>query len=229
MAEILRKHSGMTRDIIKQVPEILEHPVIVLKSQNSDSRIAIFGEVKDANGVPVTAILELQPTNKGGQVLDMNVVASVYGKTNNIANFIKNSDLLYLDRNKNRTNNWLSAVGLQLPSVTPAHYGSIGSITYQDGKVKIVGVPYEQYMQATRENVNGKFAQQYWEEMGTKSPFFRYSGRMTKSCSCAVCLAVASGYWSKGKESPNRSYFSWQSFRKGSNSTFLTQVYPAIS
>lgn len=77
----------------------------------------------------------------------MNVIASAYGKDSNPEGFIQNSELLYLDPDKKRTNNWLNAVGLQLPSVASIHYGSIGSITYQDGKIKIVGVPYEQYMQ----------------------------------------------------------------------------------
>lgn len=146
ISKILREHDGMTRDIIKQVPEILEHPVAVLKSKNSESRIVVFGEIVDAKGAPVTAILELNPTNKGGQLLDMNVIASAYGKDSNPAGFIQNSELLYLDTNRKRTESWMQGLGLQLPSDTTA-FGSIGSITYQDGKVKIVGVPYEQYMQ----------------------------------------------------------------------------------
>lgn len=149
IAEILRKHSNMSKEIIKQVPEILEHPVVVLKSQQSDSRIVVFGELKDDNGDLVTAVLELAPTNKGGELLDMNVVVSAYGKDTNPASFIQNSELLYLD--KNRTESWMNAVGLQLPSVAPA-FGSIGTITYQNGNVKIVGVPYKQYMANAAKN-----------------------------------------------------------------------------
>ena len=147
VSTILRTHEGMTMDIIKQVPNVLENPIIVLKSQNSDSRIAVFGEVTDSNGAPVTAILELQPTNKGGQLLDMNIIASAYGKDTNPAGFVQKSDLLYLDPDKNRTKSWLQGLGLQLPSDTTA-LGSIGTISYQDGKVKIEGVPYSQYMQS---------------------------------------------------------------------------------
>ena len=98
IAEILRKHSNMSKEIIKQVPEILEYPVVVLKSQQSDSRIVVFGEFKDDNGDLVTAVLELAPTNKGGELLDMNVVVSAYGKDTNPASFIQNSELLYLDK-----------------------------------------------------------------------------------------------------------------------------------
>ncbi|MDR2356883.1 MAG: hypothetical protein LBD92_02180, partial [Oscillospiraceae bacterium] len=142
IAEILRKHDGMSRDIIKQVPNMLERPVVVVKSRNSDSRIVIFGEVYDRKGSPVTAILELMPTSRGGELLDMNVVVSAYGKDSNAASFIRNSDLLYLDPDKNRTEAWLSAVGLQLPSVAFNKFGSVGSVSYIDGKVKIDGVPF---------------------------------------------------------------------------------------
>lgn len=145
IAEILRKHKNMTKGIIKQVPQILEDPIIILSSKNSESRLVMFGSVNDENGTPVTAILELLPTNKGGQVIDLNVIASAYGK-DNTRNFIETSGLVYLNPNKKRTNNWLSAVGLQLPSVAPNHYGSIGSVTYQEGKVKIDSTPYNQYM-----------------------------------------------------------------------------------
>ena len=157
ISKILRDHDGMTRLIIKQVPEILERPVAVLKSQNSESRIAIFGEIMDENGAPVTAILELNPTTKGGRVLDMNIIASAYGKDSNPAGFIQKSELLYLDKNRKRTESWMQGLGLQLPSDTTA-FGSIGSITYQDGKVKIVGMPYEQYMHDAGENVSEKFS-----------------------------------------------------------------------
>ena len=144
--KILAKHKGMTRDVIKQVPEILENPVIVMPSKNSDSRIVMFGEVMDANGEPVTTILELQPTGKGGQIMDMNVVASAYGKDGNPARFIQSSGVLYLDPNKTRTEQWLHSIGLQLPSGLTT-LGPIGSITYQNGKVKMESIPASQVVE----------------------------------------------------------------------------------
>ena len=106
-----------------------------------------IGEVSDAAGNPILVVLELEPSRKGGELLDMNVVVSAYGKESKPANFIKNSELLYLDPNKKRTVRWLNAVGLQLPSVASTHLGFIGTITYIEGKVNIKGVPYNQYMQ----------------------------------------------------------------------------------
>ena len=168
IAKILRQHSAMTREIIKQVPEIMEHPVIVLKSKRSESRLAIFGEVLDAEGAPVTAILELQPTNRGGELLDMNVIASAYGKDSSPANFIQSSGLVYLDPNKNRTDNWLRAVGLQLPSVARNNYGSVGSVTYRDGKVKIESVPFTEYMQGDSKTIQHSGRDYSYETLAAK-------------------------------------------------------------
>lgn len=140
ISKILNEHQYMTKETIKQVPNILENPIAILKSKKMESRIVLFGDVVDGNGKPVTAILELQPTTKGGELLRLNIIASAYGK-DNTKSLIQSSDLLYLDPNKNRTDTWLQGLGLQLPS-NATTYGSIGSITYQDGEVKIVGVPY---------------------------------------------------------------------------------------
>lgn len=155
IVKILKKHHAMDRNTIKQVPQVLEHPIVVLKSQNTDSRIVMFGEIMDNAGKPITAVLELMPTSRDGRVLDLNVIASAYGK-DHIKSFIGSSDLLYLDPNKKRTDTWLQGLGLQLPSDTTT-YGPIGTITYHDGEVKISGVPYDQYMREDGE----KYTPQY--------------------------------------------------------------------
>lgn len=166
IAAILRKHTNMTKEVIKQVPKILENPIIVLASKNIDSRLAMFGTVTDSNGKPVTAILELQPTSRGGQVMDFSVIASAYGK-DNAKGLVESSGLVYIDPNKNRTESWLQGLGLQLPSDTTA-LGSVGRITYPDGKVKIDSIPYTQYMQTGSENVNGKLSRRDSAEGLTK-------------------------------------------------------------
>lgn len=144
ITEIMRKHPNMTKDIIKQVPQILENPVIILKSKGSESRLVIFGTVNDTKGKPITAILELESKDKQGHVLNLNVIASAYAK-DNAKNLVESSDLVYLDPNKKRTKNWMQSVGLQLPSDAIA-FGSVGKITYHGDKVKIDAIPYVQYM-----------------------------------------------------------------------------------
>lgn len=144
MRKIVEKHSGMDKEVIKQVPNILEKPVIILASKQSGSRLVMFGTVNDKNGVPVTVILELEPTTKGGQILDMNIIASAYGK-DNTRGLVESSGLVYLDEDKKRTKSWLQGLGLQLSSDALA-LGSIGSVSYQGGKVNIESKPIDQYV-----------------------------------------------------------------------------------
>ena len=151
LVEILNKHQGMSRDIVKQIPQILEHPVMVLNSrsgspenQNHSSRLVVFGEVYDTNGAPVTAVIELRPTQNGGEVQDYNLLVSAYGKTKNLHKLVEESEVLYLDPNKNRTDTWLEGLGLQLPSFAAYRYGSMGSVSYDNGFVNISGVPWSE-------------------------------------------------------------------------------------
>ena len=154
--EILKKHSEvrykagkeksiMTPDIIKQVPQVLENPVVVLHSneetganqgKNYRSRIYMFGEVKDALNQPVSVSLELLPTRKNGLVMDNIVLTSAYGK-NNVQNALNSDRILYIDPNKKRTAAWLGSTGLQLP-VPPTMYGSRGTLTYFGESVKMM-------------------------------------------------------------------------------------------
>ncbi len=153
LSEILKKHDGMNREIIKQIPKVLENPILALESKEFETRLVFMGEVVDNNGAPVAVVLELQPKNKGGEIMDMQLVASAYGKTDSPAQFIRDSGLVYIDDNRKRANEWMQSVGLSLPS-DAITYGSIGKVTYPDGKVKIESVPYEEYMQTEREDVS---------------------------------------------------------------------------
>ena len=154
--KILAKHSEanykagkdksvMTADIIKQVPQVLEAPVVVLHSneqsganqgKNYGSRVYMFGEVTDALGQPVSVSLELLPTRKSGLVMDNIVLTSAYGK-NNVQDALNTDQLLYVDPNKKRTAAWLGSTGLQLP-VPPTMYGSMGTLTYFGESVKMM-------------------------------------------------------------------------------------------
>ena len=147
------QHDGITDDIIKQIPTLLEDPTIILKSllvapknKQEASRIIAYGNVYDANGAPVLAVVELKPRAKGGQVLDVQLVKNAYGKNHGIAEQFEKSDVMYLNPDKNRTNSWLQGLGLQLPSDT-TRYGSIGSISYDGNYVKLTGIPYAQITQ----------------------------------------------------------------------------------
>lgn len=133
IAKIMKEHPAMTADVIKSVPQVLEHPVLVMQSQTVANRITMFGEAMDADGKPVLVAVELSPQNKRGEVMNFSVIASAYGK-NNAQNLIDTSDILYIDADKKRTNTWLEALGLQLPAGL-TKYGPIHSITKVDRDV----------------------------------------------------------------------------------------------
>ncbi len=71
---ILEKHKEMTLNEIKRIPEILNDPVMILKSRNvgrgdkSNTRIVVFGSLKAQNGQPVLAVMDLRPVEKGFRI-----------------------------------------------------------------------------------------------------------------------------------------------------------------
>ena len=165
--KILAKHSdGMTTNIIKQVPQVLEHPIVILHSseeigkqqgKNYGGRVYMFGEVYDATGKLVSVSLELLPTRKNGLLMDNIVITSAYGKRN-VQNALNSDQLLYVDPNKKRTAAWLGSTGLQLP-VPPTMYGSMGRLTYFEGSVKMMepGSRNAKLAEFLTRDANGKY------------------------------------------------------------------------
>lgn len=111
--KIQAKHPEMTDNVIKQVPNILESPIIVMRSKSAQTRLTMFGEVY-VGSKPILAVLELEPTGRNGLKLDEIKIASAYGK-DNAQNFINNSDVLYVENDKKRVSDWKKRTGLQLP------------------------------------------------------------------------------------------------------------------
>lgn len=127
---IKKKHPTMTDSIIKQVPNVLENPVLITQSMTSTNRVVVLGELYDENGHPIVAALELKPN---GRVENFVKVASAYSK-DSLQNFIRQSDILYIDPNKKRTDTWFQALRLQLPAGV-TKYSSIGMVTYVEKDV----------------------------------------------------------------------------------------------
>lgn len=159
---ILRQHPEMTLEEIKRIPEILEDPVLVLKSRNSEvrsqygnSRLAIFGTVKATDGRPVMCILDLRPVENGFLIEDMQKVSSAYTKDVNPERFIRQSDVLYAD--KKRTTSLLRDTGF-MRRVSLLRYGYVGSISYDGGSVNIEGVPFHELEQSGERTVAYKFS-----------------------------------------------------------------------
>ncbi len=142
--KILEKHggNGMTLNLIKEIPSMLEKPIVILKTRGNypQDRIAIFGELHAENGEPITAILELDTkAEKVGTEKNASLIVSAYVKDNNARDMLLESEVIYVDKNKRRTSLWLRPYRLQLPADTIG--GSpIGSITYKARGVNITGI-----------------------------------------------------------------------------------------
>jgi hypothetical protein len=88
---ILKVHPEMTIREIQKIPEILEDPVLVLKSRNvggarsqyRNSRMTVFGSVKAQDGRTVMCVMDLRPTENGFLMADMQKVNSAYTKDTN--------------------------------------------------------------------------------------------------------------------------------------------------
>ena len=141
---ILNEHSQMTLDEIKKIPQILENPVLILKSRGvnvgkrSNTRLIVFGTLKAQDGNPVLSVLDLRPQENNLVVDDMQKVVSAYAKDNNPTQFIENSDVLYASENKKITTRLLRTIGFQMP-IELNRSGYIGSISYSGQNVNISG------------------------------------------------------------------------------------------
>ena len=132
--KIKNKHPEMNDSIIKQVPNILENPIIVMESNTVNGRLVLFGDVYDSKNNPVLVALELNPTDRGGKSLNVIKVASAYGKEKNLQNFINKSKILYVEPNKKRTHMWLKVNRLKLPLLSSSTYGFFNNSISQNSK-----------------------------------------------------------------------------------------------
>lgn len=167
ISRILTDHPEMTIEEIGKIPELLEDPVLILKSKGrgankTNSRIVLYGTMKAQNGEPVMAVLDLRPSENGFVLDDMQKVNSAYTKKNP-ANFVAGSDVLYAD--KKRTVPLLRQFGLTITSRELLRNGSIGSISYEGGTVKLDGVPFSEVTGGnTGENVKRYSLKEYTDE-----------------------------------------------------------------
>lgn len=151
--KILKDHKTMDIGMIKQIPEMLENPALVLESsgksirtaEKKNSRVVVIGTITDKNNNPVICALDLMPTSAKDIKLglqDFNKVSSTYAKEHGLKNFLQNSKVLYASGQKNKTEAALSSFGFQLATTELNRLGSIGRISYENGTVNIQGVPF---------------------------------------------------------------------------------------
>lgn len=158
---ILREHPEMTMEEIRRIPEILDDPVLVLKSRNrigrdDNTRLVVFGTVKAKNGQPVLTVLDLRPRENRLIIDDMQKVNSAYTR-DNAESYISGAEVLYADENRTipllktiRKMNRDDSSSDRLAHTGPIRLlrnGSMGSITYGNNSVNLEGVPFDQVVE----------------------------------------------------------------------------------
>lgn len=96
-------YHGLTPEMVKQIPDALKKPLLIMQSQRSDSKEDIIAVVslKDSEGRPI--IVPLSPNKKGffnGIEVDINLAKTIYGKdrfTNFLQKAVQEKRVLYIN------------------------------------------------------------------------------------------------------------------------------------
>lgn len=185
ISTILKEHSEMTIREIQRIPEILDDPVLILKSKNNarsqygNSRLVMFGAIKAQDGRNIMCVLDLRPTENGLLIDDMQKVSSAYSKDVAPENFIKRSFILFAD--EKRTIPLLRGMGFKMP-MSLLRSGSIGSISYEGKSVNLRGEKFSDVVSVgtTAETAKRKFsasAEQTQDEQQTQQADEKKKGR----------------------------------------------------
>ena len=155
---------GMSKEIIKKIPDVLEDPVVVMQSKSVDSRLVLLGELRDENGKQVTVVMELLPVSKKGRkrgknlFLDVNMIVSSQGRRN-VQGLLDSSPILYINPNKKKTDNWLNVNRVQFP-LRNQRYGLIKKVSYTGDSVKLVDVEAEKNVQFSLKGENAVLSEE---------------------------------------------------------------------
>lgn len=185
ISTILQEHPEMTIREIQRIQEILDDPVLILKSKNNarsqygNSRLVMFGAIKAQDGRNIMCVLDLRPTENGLLIDDMQKVSSAYSKDVAPENFIKRSFILFAD--EKRTIPLLRGMGFKMP-MSLLRSGSIGSISYEGKSVNLRGEKFSDVVSVgtTAETAKRKFsasAEQTQDEQQTQQADEKKKGR----------------------------------------------------
>ena len=117
--KIKNKHPEITDRVIKQIPSVLQNPIVIMKSKDPKNKprnfkgYTIFGELYVGNN-PVLVVLGADMYGRNGMKLDGVKVVSAY-RRNNAQSFMDSSDVVFVTKNKERISMWEGRTGLRLP------------------------------------------------------------------------------------------------------------------
>lgn len=131
----LEKHSenGIDIKVLEKVPELLENPILIVDSKTVPGRLVVLGELYDNNGKIVVVALELNPKTKKGATLE-NIIKIATSQGRSHIQSLLDSEIRYIDENKERVQKWLNVNRLQLP-LRSFNLNSITNISQNDTPV----------------------------------------------------------------------------------------------
>ena len=113
-------------EVLKQLPEAIKKPVIVMVSDMNPNRAVIVLKITAKNGKKIYAPIEIDGTGRSnGSVVNSNAITSIFGKTN-VENKIANAlvqesqgKMSVYYWNKKEATTLLQRAGVQFPSALP--------------------------------------------------------------------------------------------------------------
>lgn len=100
LEKIKKKHPAKSNEVIKQIPEVVENPIVVMESGTVKDRLTMFGSVMDDAGNPVLAVVAMSPKTNVVTGVNFLEVKSAYGKNTDPQGFIDRSNVLYVDKKR---------------------------------------------------------------------------------------------------------------------------------
>ena len=134
--KIKNKHPEITDRVIKQIPSVLQNPIVIMKSKDPKNKprkfngYTIFGELYVGNN-PVLVVLGADMYGRNGMKLDGVKVVSTY-RISNGQSFMVSSDVVFVTKNKERISMWEGRTGLRLP-VGDSSTNPLGTTIPQNG------------------------------------------------------------------------------------------------
>ena len=99
-AKQLEGKSEITKDVLKQIPEVPESPIAI--SESYDNTVMVFGQLFDGGGNPIVVAIRISSTNRRNHISIVNKIRSVGTRNHNLDALLADDKLLYWGENKKR-------------------------------------------------------------------------------------------------------------------------------
>ena len=154
-------------DLIKQLPEAINNPLDIVKSNTRDDSVVLTTSLEDKQGRTVVASIKIDGKGKVNDIIiDSNVMTSAYGRNNYeswMDKNLKEGKLLYdIDRgvikkiNSNNEKEKTTMTRLQLPRNSSSSVDTVDSVSTSNNIIP----QNEQNMQVPQENIQEQQAKQ---------------------------------------------------------------------